>query len=81
MATVVTSDKDIIFYVNRFKAKTITSEKFADYVTRTLDEYYTEITPDKDENPEVSEEEVSFWERLFSAEAAPRVIPVSISDS
>ena len=35
-ATVVTSDKDILFYVNRFSARTMTSEKFADHVTRTI---------------------------------------------
>ncbi|HNW29234.1 MAG TPA: NYN domain-containing protein, partial [Spirochaetota bacterium] len=41
MSTVVTSDKDILFYVNRFKAKTMTSEKFADFVTKTIEEHYT----------------------------------------
>ncbi len=66
MSTVVTSDKDILFYVNRFKAKTMTSEKFADFVTKTIDEHYIEVLQEKEDNPDVSDEEVSFWERLFS---------------
>ena len=66
MSTVVTSDKDILFYVNRFKAKTMTSEKFADFVTKTIEEHYTEVLPENEDNPDVSDEEISFWERLFS---------------
>ena len=67
MTTVVTSDKDILFYVNRFSAKTMTSEKFADFVTRTIEKEYAEKVPEeKEENPSVTEEEVSFWERIFS---------------
>jgi uncharacterized protein len=66
MSTVVTSDKDILFYVNRFKAKTMTSEKFADFVTKTIEEQYVEEIPEKEDNPDVSDEEISFWERLFS---------------
>jgi hypothetical protein len=66
MTTVVTSDKDILFYVNRFSARTMTSEKFADYVTQTIEGHYKEIAPEKEDNPVVSDEEISFWERLFS---------------
>ncbi len=66
MSTVVTSDKDILFYVNRFKAKTMTSEKFADFVTKSIEEHYAEVLPEKEDNPDVSAEEISFWERLFS---------------
>ncbi len=66
MSTVVTSDKDILFYVNRFKAKTMTSEKFADFATKTIEEHYTEVLPEKEDDPDVSDEEISFWERLFS---------------
>lgn len=65
MSTVVTSDKDILFYVNRFKAKTMTSEKFADFVTKSIEEHYAEIVPEKEDNPDVTDEEISFWERLF----------------
>jgi predicted RNA-binding protein with PIN domain len=66
MSTVVTSDKDILFYVNRFKAKTLTSEKFADFVTKTIEEHYAGVLPEKEDNPDVTDEEISFWERLFS---------------
>ena len=67
MSTVVTSDKDILFYVNRFKVKTMTSEKFADFVTRTIEEHAVETVPEKEENPRLSDDELTFWERLFSS--------------
>jgi predicted RNA-binding protein with PIN domain len=67
MSTVVTSDKDILFYVNRFKVKTMTSEKFADFVTRTIEEHAVETLPEKEENPRLSDDELTFWERLFSS--------------
>lgn len=66
MTTVVTSDKDILFYVNRFRVRTMTSEKFADHVTRTIEDHYREKEPEKDDNPALSEDDISFWERLFS---------------
>jgi len=66
MTTVVTSDKDILFYVNRFSAKTMTSEKFSDFVNKTIEEHYEENLPEKEDNPTLSEEEISFWERIFS---------------
>ena len=69
MTTVVTSDKDILFYVNRFSAKTMTSEKFADFVVKTIEEHYEEKVPEKEDNPTVSEDEISFWERIFSRKA------------
>ncbi len=65
MTTVVTSDNDIIFYVNRFKAKTITSEKFAEYVIKTIEQKLDENIPEKEDNPALSEEDLSFWEKLF----------------
>lgn len=65
MTTVVTSDKDIINYVKRFKARVIKSEDFADTMTREIEEYHAGSLPEKEENPEVSPEEVSFWEKLF----------------
>ncbi len=66
MVTVVTSDKDIIFYVNRFRAKVMTSEDFAAMWNKTIEEHYTSRVPEKDENPEISEDEVKFWEKMFS---------------
>lgn len=69
MTTVITSDKDIIFFINRFGAKNITSEKFAEIVNTTIDEYYAglelqKVTAEK-ENPSVTEEEISYWQKLF----------------
>lgn len=65
MSTVVTSDKDIQFFVNRFKAKILTSEKFADSVVKVIEESLAIKAPEKEENPQVSEDEITFWERLF----------------
>ncbi|MCL2155859.1 MAG: NYN domain-containing protein [Leptospirales bacterium] len=69
MTTVVTSDKDIIFYINRFGAKNITSEKFADMMKAAQLEFLEEqelqrVTAEK-ENPSVSEEEISYWQKVF----------------
>ena len=69
MTTVVTSDKDIIFYINRFGAKNITSEKFADMMNAAQLELLEEqelqrVTAEK-ENPSVSEEEISYWQKVF----------------
>ena len=69
MTTVVTSDKDIIFYINRFGTKNITSEKFAEMVNTAFAEFLEEkelqqITAEK-ENPSVSDEEISYWQKLF----------------
>jgi predicted RNA-binding protein with PIN domain len=69
MTTVVTSDKDIIFYINRFGAKNITSEKFAEIVNKTFTEYLEEqklqqISAEK-ENPSITDEEISYWQKLF----------------
>lgn len=65
MTTVVTSDKDIIFYVNRFRAKVQTSENFACHLNETIEEFYSQKVPEKEDNPVLSKEEISFWERLF----------------
>ena len=65
MTTVVTSDKDIIDYVKRFKAKVKTSEEFSAEMNETIDSYFESLEPEKDENPVLNDEEISFWERLF----------------
>ena len=69
MITVVTSDKDIIFYINRFGAKNITSERFADMMNAARLEFLEEqdlkrVSAEK-ENPVISEEEISYWQSLF----------------
>lgn len=65
MTTVVTSDKDIIGFVRRFKARVQTSEEFADEVNNTIEKAEEKKKPEKDENPVLSDEEISFWENLF----------------
>ena len=69
MTIVVTSDKDIINYVTRRGAKNITSEKFSEIVTDALEECREEKELEKEisikENPSVTEEEISYWQRLF----------------
>lgn len=67
MTTVITSDKDIQFYVNRFRVKIITSEKFADIIMKTIEEAHEGILPEKEDNPQLSDEDLSFWERLFKS--------------
>lgn len=66
MTTVVTSDKDIIFFINRFKAKSMTSEKFSEHLNRTIEEFYDESIPEKEEDPVLSEDEISFWQKIFT---------------
>ncbi len=69
MTTVITSDKDIIFFINRFGAKNITSEKFAESLNATIETYFKELELQKvaaeKENPSISEEEISYWQKLF----------------
>ncbi|MBN2038639.1 MAG: NYN domain-containing protein [Spirochaetes bacterium] len=65
MITVVTSDKDIISYVRRFKAKTRTSEDFSRYINEAIENSSKSIEPEKDIDPEISEEEILYWEKQF----------------
>ena len=70
MTTVITSDKDILFYVKRFGARTMQSEKFADHVNITIKEYRDEMELKKiaveKENPVVTDEEISYWQKMFN---------------
>jgi len=63
--TVVTSDKDILFFVNRFKAKVKTSEEFASHINETIQKWIESQTPEKEDDPVLSRDEISYWERLF----------------
>ncbi len=65
MTTVVTSDKDIIDFVRRFKAKVKKSEDFAKQVNDAFEKLLEEQTPEKEEDPVLSDEEISFWEDQF----------------
>jgi len=70
MITVVTSDKEIIFFINRFGAKNITSEKFAEAVKSAIDaarmEKELEKIDDAKANPSVTDEEITYWQKLFT---------------
>ncbi len=70
--TVVTSDKDIIFFVNRFKAKVKTSEEFSAHINETILKWIESRTPEKEENPVLSRDEISYWERIFKRKKADR---------
>jgi predicted RNA-binding protein with PIN domain len=69
MVIVITSDKDIINYVTRRGAKNITSEKFAETVNAVLEESRQEKEFNQEiclkENPSVSDEEISYWVKIF----------------
>ncbi|MDY6934854.1 MAG: NYN domain-containing protein [Spirochaetota bacterium] len=65
MVTVVTSDKDIISFVTRYRAKVQTSDKFAEYINTKIEKHLEAQIPEKEENPILSEEELLFWEGLF----------------
>jgi len=66
MITVVTSDKDILFYVNRFKTRNITSEKFSDQVRETIENANKVESPEKETDPVLSDDEMRFWEKMFN---------------
>ena len=65
LVTVVTSDKEIVSFVNRFRAPVILSENFAELVQNTLEPKEEPEPPEKNESVSLSDEELSFWERLF----------------
>ncbi len=70
MITVITSDKDIIFYINRFGAKNITSEKFAETVKSSLETSRIEEDNRREEaekiNPSITDDEISYWHKIFT---------------
>jgi uncharacterized protein len=66
LITVVSTDKEIVSYVNRFKAPVMLSENFADLVVKTLEPKESPEPPEKDVNVLLSGDELSFWEKIFS---------------
>lgn len=65
MITVITSDKEILFFLNRYYTPSIKSEDFAEMIVSELEEK-EKLQPEKDENIELSEDELSFWQKMFS---------------
>ena len=64
--TLITSDKEIRFFANPFRVKSITSEDFASQLLKRLQEQQHKILPEKEIDPKIPPEEVSFWERMLS---------------
>ena len=65
MTTVVTSDKDIIFYVNRFRAVVLKSEDCAAQIIKEIEQQNEIKQPEKNIDPILSDDELSYWEELF----------------
>ena len=65
MMKIVTSDNDIISYVSRFHATALKSEEFAEQVKLAIEKSINEKQPEKDPDPTLSEEELSYWEEVF----------------
>lgn len=65
--TVITSDKQIISFVQRHKAKVCRSEEFEQLVTETLKQKtYEQEYEEEASAGTLSEEDLSFWEKIFS---------------
>jgi uncharacterized protein len=67
LVTVVSSDKEIVSYVDRFKAQVILSENFAELIVKTLEPKEEELPPEKSEDVHLSDDELSFWEKMFKS--------------
>ncbi len=65
MLTVITSDNGIISDARRFRAKTLSSEKFADVLKMTFTGVKTGKGEEKNPNPVLSEDEIFYWENMF----------------
>lgn len=65
LTTVVSSDKAIVSFVNRFGSPFIHSENFAALIIKTLEPEEEPARPEKDENVTLSEDEIGFWEKMF----------------
>lgn len=64
MTTVITSDKEIIFYGKRFQAPFIKSEDFAKHMLQTISDHETASVPEKPD-AEMSAEELQDWKDFF----------------
>jgi uncharacterized protein len=66
MTIVVTSDKGILDFVTRFKAKTKTSDEFVKHINRIFIKTEEAVELDKEDDPLISDEEINYWEKQFS---------------
>ena len=67
MVTVVTSDKDIIIFARRFKAKVFTSEEFSKTILSIINDYKTSQIQEKETDPDVTDDEITYWEKKFNS--------------
>ncbi len=65
MITVVTSDKEIAVFAGRFRARVIKSEVFAAAVIKEIEDFKRSAIREKEEDPLLSREEISYWEEIF----------------
>lgn len=65
MTMVVTSDRDIIDYVKRFKARVKSSEDFSRQVNDTIAEWQEGQAQEKSEDPVLDDDEIAYWEKQF----------------
>jgi hypothetical protein len=63
--TVITSDKEIAFFMNRLRTPVIKSEDFASEVM-ALRAPKEQPEPEKDADVHLEAEELSFWEKMFT---------------
>ena len=61
--TIVTSDKDILFYARKFKCPVYTSEEFSKIVLDTIKN--TDNDSVSGEKPSPEEDDISFWQEMF----------------
>ncbi len=65
MMTVVTSDKKLIFYLNRFQPTIIRSEDFSISVTDTIQMTSLDDSSENSPDEKLSDDEIESWEKLF----------------
>ena len=47
--------------------KHLKSEEFYEHVKKTIEEHESEKLPEKEDDPVVTEDEISFWEKIFKS--------------
>lgn len=60
---VISSDKEVLEFARKFKCQRKTSEEFAAWVGEVLGA--KPAKPEKSENPQMSPEDLAYWEDLF----------------
>lgn len=61
---VISSDKEVVHFAKKHKCDVQSSEEFAKWVEETLSEK-PPSAPEKEVNPDLSQEELRFWQEMF----------------